>query len=271
MCGKPGSTFVLSVLVWMLLSFSFSSFAEAQIATVGVKVGDWVKYGNISVTWDSEEMEPEQELVEMNETLWFLNEVLDVVDTVIVSRQTTQFKNNTEKSSAFHLDVHNGDGNDTLMYISSGLRANELLYPGSIDPTWINGTAPRILAGTIREANYLSLATTRLTEDDPPKFLQFSVSYYWDRETGVLASRSGTGLHTDERGRQIATWTMSDEIVETNLWSPDSNASNGEGDGSGNFPYAVVGIVAGSVVLVGVWSFWRRRKRFKRRKPRVRR
>lgn len=269
---KPLSTFIFSILIWMLLSFALLDSTEAQVATIGVKVGDWATYGDIEVTWDSEQMEPEPEVTALNDTSWYRNVVDHIVDTAIICNQTTHFKNDTQQSVLFHIDLYDGVGNNTFMFIPAKLRANDPLYPASIERLWINETTSRFSAGAIREVNYLNLRGGRITDDDPLRFLQISISYYWDRATGVLTSRDGAGLYSDEAGRQIAAWTMSEELVDTNLWRPDSNASNGEGNGSENVLYAAGGVAAGSVVLGGAWLFWRRRrKRFKRRKTRVRR
>lgn len=270
MCRKPESTFVLAILVWMLLGFFLLSFAEGQTVTTGVKVGDWVKYGSISVTWDSEQMEPDPELVELNNTLWFRNEVSDIKDTLIFFKQTTQFKNETQKASVFLVDINSGEGNGTLMFASAELSTTSLLYPASLSPVWINETTTRDYAGASRAVNHLSIIT-QITEEDPPKVFHFSISHYWDKETGVLAERQGFGTYTDQAGSPIASWTRSDKITETNLWESSDESDDDQSNGVNNFPYATVGIVAVAVVLVGTWLFWRRRKRFKRRKARVRR
>ncbi len=271
MPSKLGPTVVLSILAGLLLSFSVLRFTEAQLVDVGVEVGDWVKYGNISVTWDSEEIEPDPEVAGLNSTLWYRNDVYDIVDTTIFFRQTSQYKNGTPHTAGFHLDLYNGIGNDTYMFTAAKLRVDDLLYPALTEPLWVNETIHRFSAGAIREVNYLKLSGTQIAEEDPLRFLQISINYYWDRATGVLTLREGAGLYTEASGRQIAAWTRSEELIDTNLWSPDSNASNGGGNGPGTAPYAIAGVAATSVVLVGAWFLWRRKKRFKRRKTRARR
>lgn len=175
--GKIVSFVALSLLTWMLLD-SFLVIvpkSQSQVVDIGVKVGDWVKYGNITATWESAFMEPDEEHIELNKTLWFKNEVIDIKGTVIFSKQTTEFRNDTQKSSGFFLDVYSGDANATgLFYIASGLQAYDTLYPGSGVSLWINETIPRIYAGAMRETNHVNLWATQPTDEDPPKIIQFS-------------------------------------------------------------------------------------------------
>jgi len=272
--GKIVSIVALSLLTWMLLDSFLVTVpkSQSQVVDIGVKVGDWAKYGNISATWDSTFVEPDEEHVELNKTLWFKNEVIDIIDTVIFSRQTTQFKNDTQKSSVFFLDVYDGGANATsLFYITSGLRAYDALYPGGAVSLWINETIPRIYAGAMRETNHLNLWATQPTDEDPPKIIQFSTSFYWDKETGVLTARSGAGIYFDQEGNQIASWTRSDEIVETNLWSPGEEPSDNQGEQADIFPYAVAGMIAVTIIGVGVWLLRSRKRKRRKRKSRVRR
>jgi hypothetical protein len=266
------SIVILSLLAWMLLSLPTMTIAKAQSqeVIVGVQVGDWVTYGDILVTWDSMDMEPDQELVELNSTLWFKHEVLDIDDTVIIFDKTTQFKNNTQTTSRSKLDIYTGEGNGTLMFISSGLGAYSMIYPTSVSLLWINQTTTRTYAGVVREVNYVNITQTGTRGGDPPIDIHVSISHYWDKETGVLTSRSGSGTYVDQNGNQIASWTRSDKVVETSLWGTQEKPDD-QGETVDDFPYAIAGVVAVSLVLVGTWLFWRRKKRFKRRKTRMRR
>lgn len=265
---KVFSIIASSFLTWMLFNLPLLIIAKAQPqgVFVVVKVGDWVEYGNILVTWDSTHMTPNPELIELNNTLWFKNEVLNIIeDTLMIFNQTTQFKNETQKSTVFQLNVYTGKGNDTLMFVPSELNAYDLLYPGSTSPVWINETITHTYAGATREVNHLNITKTQYTEDDPPNIFHFSTNHYWDKETGVLTERFGSGTYINQTTSEVISWTRSDEIVETNLWSPEEKPQNPD------ITYAIVGVATIAMILIGAWMFWPGKKKLRKRKPRRRR
>ncbi|MGD8506615.1 MAG: hypothetical protein PVF15_08135 [Candidatus Bathyarchaeota archaeon] len=265
---------VSSLLIWMLSILPLITVAQAQTqdVVIGVNLGDWVRYEYTLVEWKSTQMTPDPEFVELNNTAWFKHEIQDIRDKEIVFSQTTQFRNDTQKTSVFQLDVSNGDGNGTLMYISSGLGAEQKIYPASPQQVLINETITRSFAGATREVNLLILTGAQFTEEDEPNLIYASVSYHWDKETGVLTERLGEGRLVDQTGSQIASWRQSDEIVETNLWTPEEEPTDGQGNEEVyQFPYAIVGGAIVVVVLIGAWRLWPRKRRLKARKSRTRR
>jgi len=257
----------------LILTISFGSvFVKAQPppgTVVGVEVGDWVRYGNIEVTWDSTLVEPEPELIELNNTIWFEHRVTEIlIDTVIVFERTTKFKNDSESRAVFHLDIYNGDGNDTLMFVSSELNTNDPVYQGAQILFWVNETIQRIHAGVIREVNHVFLRDVQPTEEQPAALLDLSVDYFWDRATGVLAARTGAGIYLDQSGNTLATWSMAEEVVDTNLWSPPEPDDDDE---AGEPPYTIIVLVAiVLIIIVMAWRMWPRKRKVKVRNPRSR-
>jgi len=89
------SLFVLSAMVVTLV--------VAQPRIVGVTVGDWFKYGDIVVNWNTNDPNatfppPGWEIFEeKNETEWLLLSVEDVSGTNITFQSTEHFKNDTER------------------------------------------------------------------------------------------------------------------------------------------------------------------------------
>lgn len=250
---------VSSFLALMLSSLPLAFVTRAQVV-VGVNVGDWIKYGDILAEWNSTQLNPDSEFVERNNTLWFKNEVVDIVDTHIVFNQTTYFINETQEVSVFTVDIYTGEGSGSLMFIPSGLDRDYYIYPATTDLGWINETTTRTYAGVAREVNQLT-TTTEFTLDDPPNVIHTTGSYFWDRTTGVLTERLGFGTINDQTGSQIASWSMSDKIVETNLWSP----------GASQFPYEIAGVVIVALILIVIWSLWPRKRGLKKSKSRIRR
>lgn len=259
----------LASALWMLLSLCFLDFATTQDdGWVGVNVGDWARYGDITVTWNSTDPDAEktQEIIDLENTAWFENEVVNITEGQITFRQTTQFKNDTQKTSMLKVDIYTGLGNGTFMFIPAGLGEDVLVYPYSIELSdiWINETISRIYAGALREANHLHITQIGLNGG----YSEISLSHYWDKETGVLTERYGSIVNRS--GNYVTATTRSDKIIDTALWE----AANGDGVPSNNGDagvYVIAGVVSAAVILVAAWAFWPKKKKPKTRKSRKQR
>lgn len=207
------------ILITAVLPFGIVAEAQSQGFTIGVRVGDWVKYGDVSVNWNSTDpnAKPDPEIVRLNNTEWFKNVVTNVDYPRITFEHIRQLKNGTQESNVLQVDVESGSGNGTLFFILAGLFLGDMLYAESMDPTpvLINETALRKSAGITRLVNHLNL--TKTVEDDPSQSFYVSINHYWDRETGFLIERQGEFANLT--GTFQTRWTRSDKIVDTNLWS----------------------------------------------------
>ena len=254
---------LLSTVASSLTTFASESPKERK---VGVKVGDWALYGNINVTWSSNDpnARPEPSLVLANNTEWFKNVVTEIAGTIIGFQNITHFRDDTETANHASIDVDLGYGNGTFMFVSAGLSRDDSVYEVPEEPLFINETLSRTYAGVSREVNHLNLTPSLRWDTDPPQIIQVSLDYYWDRITGILTERQGSFVN--QTGNYLTSSYRSDMIVETNLWSSDKPPP--ASDGGEGFPFWLLGVAM--IVVLGVLLLYSRRgkSRLKVRKHR---
>lgn len=261
---------LLSLMLLSGITLSFTAFASSvdEERKIGVEVGDWGIYGDINATWDSddEKFEPDISLILANNTVWFKHVVTDIMSTVIYFRNITHFRDDTESINNVWIDVEVGQGNGTLMFVSAGLNAGDLLYEGTAEPVFINETLSRTYAGVEREVNHLNLTTSYRIGTDIPQDIQISLNYYWDKTTGVLTERQGS--YVNQTGNYLTSWYRSDVLIETSLWS--SGTIPPADDAGESFPFWLLGVAL--IAVLGVLVLYRRqrtkRKVRKHRRPR---
>jgi hypothetical protein len=213
--------------------------------TVGVKVGDWVKYGEISVTWTGTGTEP-SEITEAKKIDWMKGEVKTVSGTQVTSETTGQYENGTTyPSSSSTIDVATGQGGGGYMtsLIAANLNEGDSItqQAGAIT---INGTVTSTYCKASRSVNYVDISVSQ-------SGTTYTYKMYWDKATGVLVefyvSQSTTTPTTE-------TITMSYKATETNMWSADVL-----GLVSTYFIYIVGIVVLVVVIVVGVFMIRRRK------------
>jgi len=216
----------LLLAVTLGLTFATPVVEGSPERTVGVKEGDWVKYGNFLATWASNDpsvKEPPADLIEHNNTEWVTNTVNTVSETKITFQTVTRYRNNSETTSSSYVDVKTGEGNGTLMFVSANLNPSESVY-GSTEYvyTWINETIQLVYMNALRETNYLVVTTTQYVPDEIIQSLIFKVEYFWDRSTGVLSQRIGTFVK--KTGEYSTVTVRSEVMMDTSLWreNPDT-------------------------------------------------
>jgi len=254
---------LLSTIASSLTTFASGSPKERK---VGVKVGDWAIYGNINVTWNSNDPNARRDpsLILANETVWFKHVVTDIAGTAIHFLNVTHFQDGTETENNAWIDVDFGYGNGTFMFVSAGLYRDDNVYEFPEEPLFINETLHRTYAGVSREANHLDFTADLRWDTDPPQIVQISLDYYWDTTTGILTERQGS--YVNQTGNYLTSWYKSDMIVETNLWSSDTPPP--VPDGGEGFPFWL--LVVSVIVVLGVLLLYSRRgkSRLKVRKHR---
>ena len=186
---------------------------------VGVKVGNWVKYGDFMSTWWSDDptAQPEAFLIETNETVWVKNTVLSISGTQINFEVVTHYKNGTETTTVDIVDVYSGAGNGTIMFLSAGLSAPDTIY--AIGSDKINETISRKYVGLFRQTNHLNASWVEYPNPDLSEFVSVSHDHYWDKATGVLCERLVTFAHYKDPYLSLSSITQ--KIVETDLWGPE--------------------------------------------------
>jgi len=240
---------VLAISATMLIMFA----SNVSGVTVGVKQGDWAKYGDFSASWNSNmpgETKP-PEIDEWVNTEWAKFTVQSVSNTVVTVQSVTHYKNGTEKTLTQSGDIAAGSGNITFFIIPANLGQGDtiplggIVYPGGI-PTVINNTVTRTYAGAQREANHIGYHVTMSGIGT----IDFDI--YWDRATGILCeyslsmSMSTMGYTTSE--------TMQAKIGETNLWA--GGIIPGVPD---YLLYIIIAVVTIVVVIVAIMVLRRRK------------
>jgi len=249
---------LLSLMLLSGITLSFAAFASSvgEGRKVGVEVGDWGIYGDINVTWSSNDpkFELDMSLILANNTVWFKHVVTDIMSTVIHFRNVTHFRDDTESTNNVWIDVEVGQGNGTLMFVSAGINAGDPLYEGTAEPVFINETLSRTYAGVEREVNHLDLTTTYRIDTDIPQDIQISLDYHWDKITGILTERQGS--YVNQTGNYLTSWYRSDVLIETSLWS--SGPIPPVDDTGKSYLFWLLGVAL--IAVLGVLFLYRRQR-----------
>lgn len=235
-----------------------------QEMEVGVKVGDWATYGQIKATWISNdpEAEPDPSLILFNNTDWFKYMVAKLDGTVVWFQNITRMKDGAQTNNSLYIDVDQGYGNASTIFISADLSRGDSLYTDMVYPLYINETIFRTYLGVSRETNHLNLTFTDRTYTNPPQVMTYSFNFYWDRASGIITERQASSANRTEN--YLTTWSKSDIIVGTNLWSSDKTEPAA-------LPLWVLGVVA-VILLVVIVLYHQRKTRSKpRKRPKRRR
>lgn len=174
-------------------------------ASVGVKVGDWVKYevsasGNVSEGFG-----------DFDQTEWMKGEVLSVSGTNVTMQITAHYKNGSaDKVDKLIGDIAGSSGNLSFILVPAGLKAGDAI-PMSMfgsNPTnlVINDTVSRTYAGASRSVNHFGMSASG-------SGYSVEVAAYWDQATGVLMELSMSTV-TPEENMQVSI-----KATETNMWS----------------------------------------------------
>jgi len=245
--------------------------------TVGVKVGDRVKYSNFTAPYATNDPNATKEPIEIaehNRISWIENTVVVISSTTVKFESVTHFENGTESDETEHVDIWTGDSSDdiraTFMFVAASLGEGDSLYSSEEFSAYkINETISRKFIGEVsRKTNHLNVAggMTLPSEDgEDERVLIISTDYHWDSETGILCEYLGSGSLL--RRNYTTSWSMSYRIAETNI--PWLEHTNGQDDALPQEYPLVIMIAVGILVFVPVaFVFWRRRGRRQRRKAR---
>ena len=203
------------ICVFLLSAFGVASVA-AQPRIVGVAYGNLFTFGDVSVSWSSNDPSatvPEF-LEDFNNTEWIQMLVVDISGTNVTFQWVTHAKNGTEKTEGYQVDIDTGLGNATMAIISANLNVGDSLYTsGSYSSSRINETITRIYPDETRVTNHFNVTTEYNVTG---VYSHLSTNYYWDRPTGMLVQMSQEA--TMQVGENITAWGMSIAITDSNAW-----------------------------------------------------
>jgi parallel beta-helix repeat protein len=189
---------------------------------VGVKTGDWIKIEYTITGWPAGTPYP----------LWLKVEFLSVEGTSATVRVTMRMSNGTEQNATVPVDVVAGGQAFGLsgFVIPANLTSGDIIFMSGYGNVTIAGETTRTYAGASRTVVYASFSQygTQLT-------------YYWDKQTGVMVEASTTS----------GTMTGTGKATETNIW-----------EATPSFPFdsIILSVLIAIVIVIVVAIFLVRRK-----------
>lgn len=237
-------TVTLTILV---ASMVLPMLVRAVDYTVGVKAGDWIKYGQISATWNGTATETEPSSVtEEKNTSWLRFEVENVTGTTISLNATSHYNNGTETFATDSFDL-NGSAMSERFLIAANLKSGDPLATQPNSPT-INQTITGIYAGAYRNINVLDIAEV-ITSSQGNQTA--TAKFYWDQSTGMLVEMYEKLPDTNNPGVYSE---LSVKATETNMWSADFL-----GTLSNNLIYVIAGIIIIIAVIAAAIALRRKK------------
>jgi hypothetical protein len=193
-------------------------------------------------------------LIVMNNTEWVKNVVVTISDTRITFERVIHYKDGNETKSVEYVDVDTGrsSANGSLMFIPSNLQKDDLVRASLTEHHSINETIRRTYMGATRDINHLDGSGTTYGASSATVA---TVSYYWDKATGILCERLITLVTYGE----VYTWAFQtfEKIVDTNItWT--------QTDVSPSPTTSIAILVVLTLILIGLFV-WRRKKRRRKR------
>ncbi len=160
MVGTRGKILALTVIVALIV---LPSLARAVNYSPGVKVGDWIKYGQITFTWTGNGTEPSYVTDERNLD-WARIDITGVSGSVVTLNSTAHYVNGTETSQSSSEDVNSATYLGSTYLIAANLNNGEMLSPQAGSPT-INQTVGKAYAGAGRSVNLINITTAYQNQD----------------------------------------------------------------------------------------------------------
>src|SRR2546428_1836442 len=184
---------------------------------VGVNPGEFVRLGNISVDYESNDTNPELAGSSLRDVDSIEATIQSVTGTSVILGIVTSFKNGTQSIMTNTTNISTGSPPPTSLgpfVIEAGLRS------GNTIPNWqgmtLNFTRSISYLGTFREVNILN-STQAL---QPPVTGWIRLLRYWDRASGfLLATRTDMNETYSRNGSSyFLVESISARVVSTNLW-----------------------------------------------------
>jgi hypothetical protein len=233
----------ITFLMWLSISILFIASPVFSL-----NKNDWAVY-NVKAYWFSNipEETPPLDVLYINDTIWRL-QVEDVVDKRI--RISIEKSLNNGTSVDFREgDFWSGEGNLSLWIVRENLNVGYSVYLNS--ELKVNKTGFYDFAGVSRDCAY-GWFTQQMGQ------VREEHAFFWDRATGILCGSVASYVYV--RDSNTTRLTIYTSIIETNLWSSES-------DGSAVFNNWWFGVAVSVVILiVACVLFLRERRKVGRRR-----
>jgi hypothetical protein len=248
-----GNNLKVCFLVILVAGAFAPTLVHAKDYAIGVKAGDWVKYGQITVSWTGNGTEPSY-VTETKKVNWVRIDFLSVAGTTASLNQTLHFNNGTQTSQSLDIDVQSSNSAGNSYLVASNLTAGDPLTPQTPGTT-INQTVTRMYAGANRNVNVVDY---KANETIAQVNLLFEYKTYWDQSTGVMVELYINGTDITTSDGQVTTSGGYEEIsfkaTETNLWSASALDII-----QNNLVYIITGIAVIIVIAAAIIVFRRRK------------
>ena len=156
-----------------------ADFAAVEVNDGGIKAGDWIKFEYTITGWPAGQPYPE----------WLELEFISVEGTSASVNVTLGMSDGQELRDTVPVDLGEGGGEAFGLagfVISPNLRRGDSVYFSGYGDVTIEGETTRTYAGARRRVVYASFS-----QSVPPQS-EVQLSYYWDKQTGVMVEASTT-------------------------------------------------------------------------------
>lgn len=238
---EPRFAFVFLMVLVALVALPV--LVQAVNYNVGVKAGDWIKYGQYKITWVGNGTEPSY-IIDQEKIDWMRVEVENVSGTIVTLNSTTHYNNGTLTLYGGSVDVASGFIPTWL--IASNLKSGDPIFNSTSNlrytPPTINQTTTGIYSGAVRSVNLLEVTSVYDNQTE-------TIRICWDQSTGVMVE-----MYVKVPMSSGAYIESSVKATETNMWNPDF-----VGTLYNNLVYVIAGIAIIIVVMVGTIVLRRRK------------
>lgn len=191
---------------------------------VGVNVGDWWKYGNITLNLNSSDPNATPSMFQpfflANETDWQTFNVTEVSERNVTLKSITHFKNQTENIEELHGDIANNN-NLVFVLIASNLNVREPFLIGG-PPLMFEKVYDCV--GVPRKAVTFNISQQSSSADGTEEVV---VELTWDKFTGILLDLYEKFCVTN--GSAYYKLDLHTNVVETSLWGLQAHVINVDG------------------------------------------
>ncbi|TMI42530.1 hypothetical protein E6H21_00250 [Candidatus Bathyarchaeota archaeon] len=209
---------VVAVLLLAAIPAGISLPVHAAPSYVpGVKVGDSVTYGQITLIYNHTSGVP-QGLQLFNDTQSITATVtaVDLVARTVAVTQTYLLKNGTSQSMTLKGNVQTGNGNINIFIVAGGLSAGEPLTQSNSGSSsffgFITQTVTRAYAGALRTVNGVNVGSV-------PQSGINSLAFYWDQSSGFLLEASESVAASTYNPQPFS---IDIRVTSTNIWPGSS-------------------------------------------------
>lgn len=178
---------ILATVIFSMIGLAFRVQPARASWTVGVKTGDWIKLEfTANVT-------PPGVITE-----WVRLEFLSVVGSQASVEEISHLSDGTEQNGTVKGDIMAGD---LPIVLPANMMTGDTIILDGMGTIVIAGETTRTYAGASRTVVWTSINQSGI-----------QVTYYWDKQTGIIVEVDETSTSPPVTG--------SFKAVETNMWSP---------------------------------------------------